>query len=200
MKNNFKLIGVGIITAIAASLCCIAPVLALLAGVSGFASAFHWIDPLRPYLIGFTILVLGFAWYQKLKPQKQMACECETDSKPKFIQSKKFLGIITLFAILMMAFPLYDGIFYPQKPEKQVVYVNQSNIETIEFSISGMTCSDCEKPVNHQILQLSGILQSTVSYDNGNAVVKFDRSQSDIDDVKKAINSTGYSVTSTKEI
>ena len=71
MKSENKLIGAGLLTAITASLCCITPVLALIAGTSGIASTFSWIEPFRPYLIGLTILVLGFAWYQKLKSQKE---------------------------------------------------------------------------------------------------------------------------------
>ena len=72
MKTDKKLIGAGLLTAIAASLCCITPVLALVAGTSGLASTFSWLEPFRPYFIGLTILVLGFAWYQKLKPKKQI--------------------------------------------------------------------------------------------------------------------------------
>ena len=72
MKTDNKLIGAGLLTAIAASLCCITPVLALIAGTSGLASTFSWLEPFRPYFIGLTILVLAFAWYQKLKPQKKI--------------------------------------------------------------------------------------------------------------------------------
>ncbi len=90
MKTNNKLIGAGLLTAIAASLCCVTPVLALIAGTSGLASTFSWLESFRPYFIGLTILVLGFAWYQKLKPKKQIDCNCETAEKPKFIQSKTF--------------------------------------------------------------------------------------------------------------
>jgi len=71
MKTDNKLIGAGLLTAIAASLCCITPVLALIAGTSGLASTFSWLEPFRPYFIGLTILVLGFAWYQKLLPKKK---------------------------------------------------------------------------------------------------------------------------------
>ena len=72
MVTDGKLIGTGLLTAIAASLCCITPVLALIAGTSGLASTFSWLEPFRPYFIGLTILVLAFAWYQKLKPQKKI--------------------------------------------------------------------------------------------------------------------------------
>jgi mercuric ion transport protein len=76
MKTGNKLIEAGLFTAIAASLCCITPVLALIAGTSGLASTFSWLEPFRPYFIGSTILVLGFAWNQKLKPKKQIDCNC----------------------------------------------------------------------------------------------------------------------------
>ena len=199
MKSENKLIGAGLLTAITASLCCITPVLALIAGTSGIASTFSWIEPFRPYLIGLTILVLGFAWYQKLKPRKEMDCECETDEKPKFIQSKKFLGIVTVFAIVMLAFPYYSGIFYPNT-EKQIIVVDKSDIKTTEFTISGMTCASCEEHVNHEVNKLIGIVSSKTSYENGNAIIEFDRTKSNEAEIEKAINSTGYKVTDKKEI
>ncbi|MBO0331891.1 mercuric transport protein MerTP [[Muricauda] lutisoli] len=194
MKSNNKLLGLGILTAITASLCCITPVLALLAGTSGIASTFSWLDPLRPYLIGFTVLVLGFAWYQKLKPSKEVDCNCENEENPRFIQSKKFLGIVTLFAIVMLAFPSYAHVFYP-KAEKQIMVFDNSKIKTIEFKISGMTCAGCEEHVTHKVNKLSGVVKSTASFENGNAIIEFDNSKTDIMEIETAINGTGYSVT-----
>ena len=198
MKSDNKLIGAGLLTAITASLCCITPVLALIAGTSVIASTFSWIEPFRPYLIGLTILVLGFSWYQKLKPQKEIDCECETDEKPKFIQSRKFLGIVTVFVIVILAFPYYSGIFYPNT-EKQIILVDKSDIKTTEFKISGMTCASCEEHVNHEVNKLNGIVNSTVSYENGNAIVEFEKTKTNETEIEKAINSTGYQVTDKKE-
>ncbi len=198
MKSENKLIGAGLLSAITASLCCITPVLALIAGTSGVASTFSWIEPFRPYLIGLTVLVLCFAWYQKLKPQKEIDCECETDEKPKFIQSKTFLGIVTVFAIVMLAFPYYSRIFYPNT-EKQIIVVDKSDIKTTEFKISGMTCASCEEHVNHEVNKLNGIVISKASYENGNAIIEFDKTKTNETEIEKAINSTGYKVTDKKE-
>ena len=197
MKKDNKLIGAGLLTAFAASLCCITPVLALVAGTSGLASTFSWLEAFRPYFISLTILVLGFAWYQKLKPQKQIDCNCETDEKPKFLQSKMFLGIVTPFAIVMLAFPYYAHIFYP-KTEKQIIVVDKSNIQKVEFTISGMTCESCGEHVNHEVNKLTGIISSNASFENGNAIVEFDNSKTNIAKIEKAINSTGYFVTDKK--
>jgi mercuric ion transport protein len=206
MKSEKKLAGLGLLTAVSASLCCITPVLALLAGTSGLASTFSWLDPLRPYLIGLTVLVLGFAWYQKLKPQKQIDCNChptdlpdDKSRKAPFMQTKKFLGIVTFFAVLMLAFPMYAHVFFP-KSENQTIITDQSNVLTLEFKINGMTCSGCEEHVNHEVNKLTGIVETSVSYEYGNAIIKFDQTQTNIDEIEKAIEKTGYFVTDKKEL
>jgi len=134
---------------------------------------------------------------QKLKPIKRIDCNFDTEEKPKFIQTRKFLGIVTAFAIVMLAFPYYSSIFYP-KTEKQIIVVDKSNIQKVEFTISGMTCASCEEHVNHEVNKLAGIINSNASYQNGNAVVEFDNSKTDLTEMEKAINSTGYSVTNKK--
>ena len=150
----------GVVAAIAASLCCITPVLALLGGISGVASSFSWIEPYRPYLIGGTVLVFGFAWYQKLKPRKkeEIDCECETDEKPSFWQSKTFLSIITVFAAVMISFPYYAHIFYPKSTTAIVVIVEKGNIQQVELKISGMTCQSFSDHFNQALCRVPGFL------------------------------------------
>ena len=201
MKN--KLAISSLLTAITASLCCITPVLAIIAGSSGIASTFSWIEPFRPYLIGLTILILGFAWYQKLKPENEIDCECETDDlpdskagKPKFMQSKTFLGIVTAFVIVMLAFPYYSGVFYPNT-EKQIIVVDKSDIKTTKFNISGMTCVSCETHINHELNKCDGITDSKAAYKN--AIIEFDKTKTNVSEIEKAINSKGYKVTAKKE-
>lgn len=184
----------GIITAIIASLCCITPVLALIGGLSSAASTFSWLEPFRPYFIGFTILVFGFAWYKKLKPKPADDCGCEEDEKPQFIQSKTFLFIVTIFAALMIAFPYYSHIFFP-KNEKQVIVIDKNNIKTAEFKISGMTCQGCEEEVKHEVSKLSGFSDATVNHETGKATVKFDKSKTSLEQVVQAIDKAGYKVT-----
>lgn len=205
MKSKNNLAGLGLLTAISASLCCITPVLALLAGTSGMASTFSWLQPFRPYLIGFTVCVLGFAWYQQLKPKKQIVCNCDNKDLPTrkavktpFIHSKIFLGIITAFAVGILAFPYYSGIFY-SKSNKPIIVVDKSNVKKAEFTITGMTCTSCEEHINHAVTKLPGIIYSYTSYKKGNAIVEFDISQTSVSQIEKAINATGYTVTAIKE-
>jgi mercuric ion transport protein len=193
---------VGVVAAIAASLCCITPVLALLGGIGGIASTFSWIEPYRPYLIGATTLVFGFAWYQKLKPRKkdEIDCDCETDEKPSFWQSKMFLGIITIIAALLVSFPHYAHIFYPKSPAANVVIVEKSNIQQVELKISGMTCQSCSDHINHALDGVAGVLEHNTSYEKGTSLVKFDASKATQQAVVNAVNATGYTVIETKII
>jgi len=194
-KASKELLGTGVITAIAASLCCITPVLAFISGASGIASSFSWMEPFRPYLIGITVLVLGFAWYQKLKPLKadEIQCDCETDEKPSFWQSRKFLLIVTVFAVLMMAFPYYSPIFYPDN-KKEVVYVNAPDIVTMDMDINGMTCSACDSHVAHAAYEVDGVLNAKADHHTGKAVVKYDKSKTTADAIIQSIDATSYKV------
>jgi copper chaperone CopZ len=190
----------GILTAIASSLCCITPVVAFLAGTGSLASTFSWIEPARPYLLGATALALGFAWYLKLRPVATVDdCGCEITPKRSFFQSKSFLVGVTLFAVVTSAFPLYAGIFFP-KTENAAVVSEQSVVKKVEFTVEGMTCTGCENHVKSEISKLPGIVEVTVSYAKGTAVVKFDETKTSIEAIEKAINSTGYRATKSKLI
>ncbi|RMG23683.1 MAG: mercuric transport protein MerTP [Bacteroidetes bacterium] len=194
-KSSKGLVGAGLLTAIAASLCCITPVLALVAGASGMAATFSWLEPLRPYFIGLTVLVLGFAWYQKLRPRtaEEIACECEEDGKEPFLQSKKFLGIVTVVAGLLLAFPWYSSIFYPNH-EQKVVVVDAANVEQLNMQVNGMTCGSCEEHVKDALYKLDGVIEAQASYSDGTAMVKYDKTKVSQEKVIEAVNETGYKV------
>lgn len=196
-QNKFaRTLIVAIITAITASLCCMTPVLAVLAGISGVASAFSWLEPLRPYLIGLTIIILGFAWYQKLKPRERekLACECETDKKPSFVQSKKFLTIVTILAGLLVTFPYYFTIFFRYSNTNTVI-VERENIALATIKIDGMTCTGCELSVNKALNDLSGVLKVESDFRTGIAKVKYDKTKVSSLSFRKAIEETvGYKV------
>lgn len=190
-KNSKGVLGLGVVTAIASSLCCITPVLALVAGSSGAASTFSWIEPARPYLIGVTILVLIFAWWQKLKPVKEDDCGCEIEAKPSFMASKKFLLIVTVFAIVMTLFPYYSSIFYPENTQANV-QLDEANREKLNIGIEGMTCDACQNHIDHSVGEVDGVISVNSSYFNGSATVVFDKSKSGKKEIIDAINRTGY--------
>ncbi|TBW26986.1 mercuric transport protein MerTP [Gramella sp. KN1008] len=193
MKTKNSFLGVGILTGIASSLCCIAPILAIAAGTGSMAGAFAWLEPFRWPLVAVSIVALGFAWYLNLKSTDD-DCGCESNFRFSFFQSRKFLSGVTVFVILSLAFPYYAQAFYPSD-EKEVVFVQEKNIQMVEFSVSGMTCTGCEGHVKSEVNKLNGIVTCKVSYEEGNTVVEFDSTRTNVEEVKTAIERTGYKVT-----
>lgn len=194
MKAN-SILGSGLIAALLSSLCCITPVLAMVAGMSGLGASFSWLEPGRPYFAGVTIAILGFAWYQKLFPKKGSAiCACDTDEKKvSFWHTKSFLSIITIFALAALFFPHYAYVFYPH-PEKQLVVVSEDHLKSVEFKINGMTCHGCAEHVMYEVNKLPGIIKADASFEKKNALVEFDESQVSQNNIESAINSTGYKI------
>lgn len=199
-KSDSKTWIAGLLTAAVASLCCITPVLALFSGATGIASTFSWLEPYRPYLIGLTVAVLAFAWYQKLKPGKDdIDCACE-ENKPSFWQTKTFLGIVTVLAFLLMAFPKYSHIFYPKAEKKEIIVVDKSSVQQLKLNIKGMTCEACTETINLALSKLPGVLEYKTEYKDGISTVKFDNSKTGERAIVNAVNETGYKVTDTKPI
>lgn len=190
-STDTKWMGAGLFAAFVASLCCVTPVFAFLAGISGVAATFSWVEPFRPYLIGLTVVLLGFAWYQKLKPQWDPECACEEN--PSFWNTKSFLGIVTVLAVILLAFPYYSNAFFP-KQNQQVVYVRESQVQTINLHIEGMTCTGCEATVENAAIGVDGVLEVDASYDRRQATVKYDKSKTSQEAIISAINETGFTV------
>ena len=196
----------GFFAAILASLCCITPVFSLLAGISGIAATFSWMEPFRPYLIVLTIGILGFAWYQKLRPKtkEDITCTCDPahpaggdDVKPSFWQSKKFLGIITVFAGLMLSFPSYAHIFYSKgRSQTFVAIIEQDTTKTnkIILDVKGMTCASCETHIENEVGALQGVKSVDAIYTQGSATIEYLPSRLEEKTIIEAINKTGYKV------
>ena len=194
-NDDKKLLGAGVFSAFAASLCCITPVLAFLSGATGLASTFSWMEPARPWLIALSVGLLGFAWYQKLKPRTaaEIQCACEENRKTPFLQTKTFLGIVTVLAALMMAFPWYGSLVYPEDQTTTVI-VPADQVETVSYRVEGMTCPSCEEHVRHGASGVKGVIDVTADYRTGKAVVRFDRGQTNDEAIRRAIDATGYKV------
>src|SRR6266540_2124309 len=166
----------GVAAAVVASLCCITPVIALIGGLSGAASSFSWLVPFRPYLIGVTVVIFAFAWYQKLKPKtkEEIACDCDEEGKTIFWRSKTFLAIITVIAALLIMFPLYAKIFYPKLQQTQIIITDKSNLASVQLDITGMSCEACTQEINSELSKVNGVIEYKTSYEKANSIVKFD--------------------------
>ena len=140
---------------IVASLCCVTPVLAVLAGSSSLASSFSWLAPYHNYLVVFTVLVLIYAWYDKLKLSKTIECDCDNES---FFAGKTFLAMVTVFTAIMLTFPQWGDKVFDSAPTAEscstgicdipVANTEQKSLPTITTNKQAKACStgSCPTP------------------------------------------------------
>jgi len=193
--NGKTFIGAGVIAAVASSLCCIAPILAIVSGTTGVASSFSWLAPLRPYLIGISALSLGLAfWYAYRKPKMVDDCGCEPEGKQSILSSKKFLWAVTFISIALFSFPYYSG-FLIHSDNVNVESEIPSTAGSLALNIDGMTCEACTQHVELALQGQRGIFSVKADYKSGTANVNFDTSLINSQTIVQTIESkTGYTI------
>lgn len=192
-----SLFGAGLLAALAASLCCITPLLAVVGGLGGSAaSSFAWLEPYRLYLVALTVAVLGFAWYRQLRPAPAADC-CVVPARRSVMQSTGFLASVTVLAALLLAFPYYGAALYPTAQSSAPV-ANPTGTapvwQTRTYRIQGMTCEACARHVEQAVQQVPGVQTVAVSYDQATARFRYNSAQIQAAQVESAINGTGYHV------
>ncbi len=197
MNRNKFFRNSAIVTTLLASLCCITPVLAILGGLSGIASTFSFLEPLRPYFIAFTAIILGYAFYKAYIPKKteiEYVCETEDkENKKSFINSKSFLWIVTIIAVILITFPYYSKVFFPDS--QNIGITNSTHIVKAKLEIGGMSCTSCEQSVIYALKSENGVLNAELSYKTGIALVQFDDTNVQTEQLKKAVEEkVGYKV------
>ncbi len=197
MKSNSKTwIWTALLTAVASSLCCIVPLLAFFAGVTGVASGFGWLEPWRPVLLAGTVGMLLLAWYRHFRPK--CTTDCCADADPSFFSSGIFLSLVTVLVVGMSAFPYFSKYLYPDM-ESKVELGDRSAYPTVSLDIEGMTCTGCEEHVDQEVYQLDGVLEASTSYRDAQSIIRYDPHRTDIEQIIKAIERTGYKVVDKSE-
>jgi len=197
--NKKASLGTAVFSAVSLKLCCWGPLLLTgVAGISGSSVYFSWLIALKPYLLAIAFLSLGFAFYQVYKKKKVDDWgNCETD-KPSFFKSKFYVWLVALFVIVMTLISYYPQLFY-QTMGNEVVVANQTDIQSVKFSIDGMVCSGCEENINHSVNKLDGILEINTSHIKGTSEIKFDSAKTSISEIEEVIQSKGYVIKKNKD-
>src|SRR5713226_2168702 len=101
-------IGASLVAGIAASLCCILPIVFALAG-AGIVGASAFFAGWRPYLLGITFLLIGLGFYFAYRKPKH-ACEAGSICEKPTTNKKGRIGlwIATAVVLIVAAFPYYS--------------------------------------------------------------------------------------------
>src|SRR5258708_28796167 len=191
MKDK-AFIGASLIAGIAASLCCILPIVFALAG-AGIVGASAFFAAWRPYLLGITFLLLGLGFYFAYRRPKN-ACEpgsaCEKTVTNK--TGRIGLWIATVVILGITAFPYYSEpvanlLLNTKAPETTVPH-----LERASFAVEGMDCTACATAIEKKLKALDGVQSAIVSYEQKRAMVEFDVNKVTIAQLEQAIQDAGY--------
>jgi len=97
--------------ALAASACCIGPVVFTVLGAGALSAASVKLVPYRPWLIGLTVCLVGLAYYGAYRPAAG-ECPAEGSCPPESTRAARVLvWIAAVAAAVLIAFPYYIGWF-----------------------------------------------------------------------------------------
>lgn len=190
------LVGGSLLTALAASLCCILPLIAAAGGIAvlGASTAFEaW----RPYLLFATVLLLsggGFLAYRDYRRGCAPGSLCET--KPVTKWNFLSLGLVAAVALSLALFPYYSSSVVQAMGAPKVKKESPNgNIQSSHFGISGMTCSSCARGLEASFRNMPGVREAKVDYDSKQATVTFEPSKQTDEALKNLVAEAGYKVT-----
>lgn len=192
-KERRTIAGV-IVAAIAASVCCVGPLVLLALGVGGaWAGNLTALEPFRPYIMAITLLILGYAFYKIYRRPKQCApgSYCANPKSDKV--NKILLWFSTAFVAILFAIPYAT----PHLSARQNKTIEQAGvvpgtIHKVVLEVPGMSCPACPFTVQKSLTKMAGVISAEVSFENKTAVVKYDSSKVTVRQMIMATTDVGY--------
>ncbi len=211
-NSSRRSIAGAVIAAVAASLCCLGPLVLLALGVGGaWMSSLTALEPYRPVFILITFSFLGYAFYRIYR--KSGAEECQPGSycaNPKSNRLNKIvLWIVTVFVLVLLAVPYaapllfsnqsgtessspISGINNPILCTDCASPVESGQVKTLVLKITGMTCASCQVTVRKSLARLEGVIQAEVNLKEKSALVQYDQAKITPGKLMKTTTDAGY--------
>lgn len=192
-----KSLKAAIITAVLASICCVGPLVLLALGISGaWIGNLSALEPYRPFFMLITALFLGYAFYKIYRKPKAEECEpgsyCANPKSDKI--NKISLWTVTLIVVVLFSIP-YLAKDISQRGNQTNITTDTGqtvNLETVVLSVPGMHCASCPLTVRTSLEKVKGVNKAEVLYEQRLAIVKFDPSQTKVEDLIAATTNAGY--------
>ena len=191
-------LGASIAAAVAASLCCILPILTAVTGVGVLAAGVKF-EPWRPYLLGVTGLLLGARLLLAyLNHKKACAPGSLCATKPMSRRNLVALGLLAALVAAIVAFPYYSGAV-AQAVVGTVApgsAARSAALVTVTFQIPDMDCPACAVSLAATFKRLPGVAEAKLDVDSRKAVVDFDSASQNVPALEKVIREAGFHVAS----
>ncbi len=194
-KGSVKIKTLGIVSALAASACCVGPLLLAALGLGGlslgrYLGAAHWYFT----ALGFALVGYGFLRYFKEKK----SCDAHGCAMPG---QKATLSVLIVATLFISGFTVWEsGIFEKVQVDACCLINNAGTTHgdsttlgsgTMKFSVTGMTCEACAHIVQTAVRKVPGVKNTRVNFKDGKAFVTADPKVK-TEDIVQAVKKAGY--------
>ncbi len=184
-----------VLAAIAASICCVGPLVLIGLGISGaWVSNLTALQPFRPYLMVVTIAFLAYAFYSVYRKPKAEDCEpgslCANPKSEKM--NKILLWLVTIIVLGLLAVPHFTSVI---SADNTTTVVESTDTREVVLDVAGMTCAACPVTIRKSLGNVEGVIEANVSYEDKNAVIRYDTTKTSTGELIEAIRNAGYEAT-----
>lgn len=212
--------GGAVLAAVAASLCCILPVVAIVFGLGAFGAAAIF-ESLRPYLLAVVFAALAFSFYRIYLRREECGEGQACSTKPVGRFNQIVFWVATSAVIGIAAFPYYSGsivsaldngqpqaavmgnsVLASEVPGEGPVVQNvtfteaieaeSQNRKTIVIAVEGMTCEGCAAQIGVALKRIKGVISAEASYPKKNVTVVYNPKQVTVERIRQGIHDAGY--------
>ena len=176
----------GLVAGLAASLCCIGPLISLGLGFGSFAAA-AWFEAWRPVFLGLTFGLLGLAWYLTYRRPKA-SCADGSCVRPPGRAARRVLWLGTIVALASALYPSFS-VRRARDSGPPVVAPGDTALSVL---IPSMDCEACAAGIAAMLRREPGVLGAEIVYATKHALVRYDPRATDADSIIAAIDRTGF--------
>lgn len=194
-KTEAGVIG-ALVATIAASACCILPLVFVSLGVGGaLLGTLTALEPFQPIFIALSILALAYAGHREYRTTLAPDCACEVGMRDWIrrgllvIAAIAVVGIVVAPRIIDQASGSVDS---PVVRASRPVAGETADAQQVILTVDGMTCASCIYTVRRALEQVDGVSQADVTFEPPLAVVKYDASRIRMADLIRATTEMGY--------
>jgi copper chaperone CopZ len=196
-KNAWAPLG-AVVLAAASSACCWLPLLALGGGI-GLGSAAIMLERYRWILFGAAAVLIGLGFY--LNYRREDACAPDGSCPPGSTRLRTINRLVLWpCAALVVLLALFPQVITAFAPAPRVISSGaRAPSHTIVLDVGGMTCADCEVPVERALQTLPGVRAVKADAGSGRVAMDFYGAAPADSLVRAKLGRAGYQLLGTED-
>ncbi|MBK7399611.1 MAG: cation transporter [Myxococcales bacterium] len=188
-------LGGAVLAALAASSCCIGPLLLAAFGIGG-AGALATLGAYRPYILAVTAVLLAAGFYLTYRKPRATtagdACGCEAPHPQAGRAGRIGLWIATVMVVVFATAPYLIARVAARGHEATAVTTPGATIDHITIRVEGMDCEACSVNIRRALEKVGGLHDMTLDLKAQTIDVAYEPAAGRVQAYVAAINDLAY--------